>query len=118
MARAIATRARSPCESRATRCVARSERPTESSAASAVRACLVSAAQRECQLDVLECREVGDETRLLADVRDLLAAQPGARGAVERGQLGAVDLDSACVRQLEPCQQVEQRRLARSRTGP
>ena len=34
-ARAIATRARSPCESRATRCVARSARPTDSSAASA-----------------------------------------------------------------------------------
>ena len=111
-ARAIATRARSPCESRATRCVARSDRPTESRAASASGRVSSAAAQRERELDVLERGEVRDEPGLLADVGDLLAAQLRARRAVERGQLGAVDGHGAGVRQLEPGEQVQERRLA------
>ena len=111
-ARAIATRARSPCESRATRWVARSDSPTESSAASASGRVSSAAAQRERELDVLERGEVRHEAGLLADVRDLLAAQPRARRAVERGQLGAVDGHGAGGRQLEPGEDVQQRRLA------
>ena len=82
-ARAIATRARSPCESRATRCVARSASPTDSSASSAASGS-PRAAQRERELDVLERGEVRHEPGLLADVGDLLAAERGAAGAVER----------------------------------
>ena len=91
-ARAIATRARSPCESRLTRCVARSPSPTDSSAASATcLAALVATAQRERELDVLERGQMGHEPRLLPDVCDPVAAHGGPGGAVERRQLDPVD---------------------------
>ncbi len=38
----------------------------------------------------------------------------GARGPVERGQFGAADPDRACVGELEPGEQVQERRLARA----
>ena len=80
-ARAIATRARSPCERRPTRWVARSDSPTESSAASAVGPRLVAPAERERELDVLERGEVRDEAGLLADVGDLRRGGAAARAA-------------------------------------
>ena len=83
-ARAIATRARSPCESRATRWVARSDRPDRVERGERGRPRLVAAPEGQCQLDVLERREVRHEARLLADVRDLLAAE---RARARRGRV-------------------------------
>src|SRR5262249_46712542 len=64
------------------------------------------------QLDVLECGGVGDGPRLLADVGDLLATDLSSRGAVEPGQLCAVDLDRPAGREIEPGEDVEECRLA------
>ena len=55
------------------------------------------------------------EPGLLADVGDRVSAVGGAPRSVEGGQLDAVDLDRACVGQVEPCEQVQQRGLPRSR---
>ena len=75
-ARAIATRARSPCDSRETRCVARSASPDRLERCAARPPRSVEPAQRERQLDVLECGEMRDEPDLLTDVGDLLAGAP------------------------------------------
>jgi len=54
---------------------------------------------------------VGHEPRLLSHVGDLLAAHRGAAAAVECGQVDAADDHGSRVRQLEPGQQVQERRL-------
>src|SRR5581483_4130157 len=69
------------------------------------------APKHQRELDVLERGQVRDEARLLPDVRDRAAPRRRATGAVERGQLDAVDLDRSGVRKLEAGEEVQQRRL-------
>ena len=80
-----------------------------------VRPRLVAAAQRERELDVLERRQVRHEAGLLADVGDLLAPQPRARARSSAVRSTPSTVDRAGVRQLEPGEQVEQRRLPGAR---
>ncbi len=58
---------------------------------------------------------MGDEPDLLPDVGDLLAPERSARGTVEARQIDPVELDRAGVRELEPGEQVQERRLPRAR---
>ena len=58
---------------------------------------------------------MGDEPDLLPDVGDLLAPERGARGTVEAREIDAVELDRAGVGELEPGEQVQERRLSRAR---
>ena len=105
----------SPAESRETRWPARSARPT---AASASRASPVEPADRLAELDVLARAQEWDQAALLRHERDLAAAQLGAGRAVERCTARRRRTStSPAVRQVEPGEQVQERGLARSRTG-
>ena len=115
IARAIATRARSPWERRATRWVEPLGEPDRLERRARPPFGSVRAAERERELDVLERREVRDEPGLLAHVGDRGAPQRRPAGPVEGGELTPVDLDLAGVRQLEPGQQVEEGRLSGAR---
>ncbi len=70
------------------------------------------AADRERQLHVLACGEERDEAGLLPDEADEPPAELCAPGAVERGERRAVEHDVSRVRQLEPGEDVQERRLA------
>ena len=112
-ARAIATRARSPCESRATRWVARSDEADRLEGGKRRWTAVVHTAQRQRELDVLEGGEVRDELGLLADVGDLRAAKRRPAGTVELAQVDAVDHHGAGIREVEAGQEVQERRLPR-----
>ncbi len=86
--------------------------------ASVSRACVVAAvepAQAEEELDVLADAEEGDERRLLGDEREPVAAECGAAGPVELVDPLAEHDDLAGAREVEPGEQVQERRLARAR---
>ena len=72
-------------------------------------------AQRQRQLGVLARAEERDEPERLTDERDRPATQLCSSGAVEPGERDAVDEHVTLVRQLEPREQVQQRRLAGAR---
>src|SRR3954471_13232293 len=72
----------------------------------------VEAADLLAELDVLARAQERDEPALLRHERDLAAAQLGASGAVERVHGRVADEHLARIRQVEPGEQVQQRRLA------
>ena len=92
-ARAIATRKRSPPDSRSTRCSARSASPTASSAGSAPSTW--AAVEPQAQLDVLARAQERNELGLLRDVPDVRAPKSGASCSIERRDVDPQELDRA-----------------------
>ena len=72
-------------------------------------------AQRQRELDVLARTEEGDEPDSLADERQPCPPQLGAAGAIERGERDAVEDDRAGVGEVEPGEELQERRLAGAR---
>ena len=70
------------------------------------------AANVKAELDVLVGGQVRHEPRLLGDEADVPPPHGRGFGTVEGAELAAVDDHVACRRPVEPCEQVEQRRLA------
>ena len=70
---------------------------------------------RERQHDVLLGGEHREQVEELEDEAELVAAQLGQVAVVEAGELGAVDLDRAAGRPVEPGEDVHQRGLAGAR---
>src|SRR5205085_10321186 len=66
----------------------------------------------EGELDVLDRRQERDQPRVLPDEPEVAPAEERALLAIEARQRGAERDDVAGRRQLEPREQVEQRRLA------
>ncbi len=114
-ARAIATRCCWPPESSAGRWSRRSARPTDVD--QPVEAALVGVAAGELQRqeDVLARVEHRQQVEELEDEADLVAAQLGELGVVERPEVDAVDDDGPRGRAVEAREAVHQRRLARAR---
>ena len=107
-ARAGPPRARRPGRS------ACSSSPTAASASAARLDASARATPRSAsaELGVLAGAEEGDEPERLADERDRAPPQLRAAGAVERAERDAVDEHVALVREVEPGEQVQERRLA------
>ena len=113
-ARAIATRWRSPPESRSGRWARRRSRPTAASIARArsrrSRGRHVVDPQRV--LDVLERREHRHEVERLEDEAEPAAAQQRPLALGEGREIAALDRDRPGIRSVERAQQVQQGRLA------
>ena len=73
------------------------------------------ARDREWQHDVLFGGEHRQQVEELEDKADVLPAQARQLAVVERGDLGAGDLDRALGRLVEPGEDVHERRLAGAR---
>src|SRR5438874_241147 len=71
--------------------------------------------QQQRQLDVLERRQHGNQVVELKDEADVARAPRGQRAFREAADLGAADANRAARGTIDAGQQVEQRRLARSR---
>jgi hypothetical protein len=67
--------------------------------------------ERERQLDVLACGQEREQARLLGDERDVLAPIARTLGAAELRDDGSQHRDLAVRRELEPREQMQQRRL-------
>ena len=67
---------------------------------------------RESELDILDCREVGYQPSVLGDVGDRVATDSGARRTAQWREILTNDLDPTAVGELESRQDVQERRLA------
>ena len=71
-----------------------------------------NAVQRQRQLDVLADRQGRNEVEGLEHEAEALPPPARPLGLGQRGEIGAVDADAACVGGLEAADQAQQRRLA------
>ena len=69
-------------------------------------------AQRESQLDVFQRAERGDQPGLLADIPNVIAAKPGPCRPIEAFHLRTENDDRTRSRELEPGQEMQERRLS------
>ena len=74
--------------------------------------CRIAAEQGQWQADILRHAQVGQNVEALENKTEAVPAQARERVVAERGELHAAERDRAAVGDVEPGDEVEQRRLA------